>query len=792
MTYAAPISPNVNFTLDAIYVAPIANALAFNLGVNEKDAAGILNATLENCVGAFIGNVPGKKIGVLNSTLDDCTGSILAAWLVKPMSLCASFTSRNTAAKPIQFAIQNHIETAQCLTINTDSSIQAAQKLARETRSKIETASVQARRILARSERAEAIRKSIKHTATDLHTYTHKFDNNLFKEPPAPYRYTPLGLFDFGIHLNEWTLSTTTDEYVAASIPLEFNLIDAVHVGLNDFDLSVSQTQPVTRTRQIFDNVSTYQPENQFFVAWANDTFALNHSYQRAGLRISASIQLDNSAKLAREIRFKLLNSIKLAVRFAAKLQNMNVLQRNHRIRSQAALKLSRRYREKLQTAKAIWNTPKKYGVIVEPPRPPLPPNPPHNPNNETFTIPTKTVYSMLNTITATLTDLTPLDVADISLSLDADSWAWQFGCKLLNENQLNLVTSTNDLPVEIIVTINGFAFHVLAEKITHTKTFAKDSIGITGRSLSALLSQPYELPRSATQSTLMTVQQLANLELPNGWTINWTAQTWNVTSGAFSYTAKTPMQVISEIAADIGASVIPSRIDKTLKIAPRYPVLPWQFDSATPNLIIPDSAIESVTYRAMIPAQANGVYVHGGEIGGVIGFCRLNATNGAKLAQTVNNNLMTDVIGCRALGERILAGQYTQPSLQSITLPMNATDMPLVNVGDLIRVNIDGGQVRGIVNSVSISANFGNVSQTVQIGEETANVWSAFKDILPRDPLLVGTLSSTDGQTSLMTLVDGGVIRVRGTGTANAKYYIRAGRIENEAPNLVLSEIVV
>ncbi|MFI3217038.1 MAG: hypothetical protein QX192_09575 [Methylococcales bacterium] len=122
----------------------------------------------------------------------------------------------------------------------------------------------------------------------------------------------------------------------------------------------------------------------------------------------------------------------------------------------------------------------------------------------------------------------------------------------------------------------------------------------------------------------------------------------------------------------------------------------------------------------------------------------------------------------------------------------MNATDMPLANVGDLVRVNVDGGQVRGIVNSVSISANLKEVWQTIQIGEETANVWSAFKQILPREPLLVGTLSSTEGKTSLMTLIDGGVISVRGTGTGGAKYYIRAGRIENEAPNLKQSEIVI
>jgi hypothetical protein len=236
----------------------------------------------------------------------------------------------------------------------------------------------------------------------------------------------------------------------------------------------------------------------------------------------------------------------------------------------------------------------------------------------------------------------------------------------------------------------------------------------------------------------------------------------------------------------------VPSRNSKTLKILPRYPVLPWQFDEATPNLVIPDSALQSLTYRAVIPAQANGVYVHGGEIGGVIGWCRLNGTDGARLSQTISNALMTNVVGCRALGERILAGQYTQPALQSVTLPMNATDMPLANVGDLIRVNVDGGQVRGVVNSVSVSANFGSVSQTIQIGEETANVWSAFKQILPSDPLLVGVVASVSGETSLMTLIDGGVIRVRGVGAVNEKWYIRNGALESKAPSLTLSEIVI
>lgn len=585
------------------------------------------------------------------------------------------------------------------------------------------------------------------------HIFKAIFQNDLLEQ----FHYFPTHSFTFENLPTSRVFDLYSEVYIPPEVEsLQFNLYKNLKDN-PDFNLGVddeTMTPVLILSRIVFDSFSTYTPTANFVYGFTQNQTLKIESVQRGGYRLSKTAGVTSATKKEKKSCFKSEPAI----------TKWNIRQ--------------------------WWRDLiiEKPPIIVYPPEPPRNPNP----NNETFTIPIKTVYIMQNSILITLTDETPIDVADVSLNLDADSWAWQFSCKLLNPAQMSLVTQTNDMPVELLVTINGFTWKVLCEKITHTKTFAKNEIGLSGRSLSALLTQPYLQPRSATQSDLLTVQQLAELELPNGWTIDWQAATWNVPAGAFSYTAKTPMQVISEIAADIGAMVVPSRNSKTLKITPRYPVLPWQFDQAVPNLVIPDSALQSLTYRAVIPAQANGVYVHGGEIGGVIGWCRLTGTDGARLSQTVNNALMTNVIGCRALGERILAGQYTQPALQSVTLPMNATDMPLANVGDLIRVNVDGSQVRGIVNSVSISASLGNVSQTLQIGEETANVWSAFKQILPQEPLLVGMLSSTDGATSLMTLIDGGVVRVRGTGSVNAKYYIRAGRIENEAPNLVLSEIVV
>jgi hypothetical protein len=818
-SYTAPSSPTKFQFYDIEFdlyegVNPPKSPVSFDFGGGQPPAPiiGKLRAQLDDCLGVFGSNVVNPAIGSFDTKLDDATGVFVGKTVPTfgkfntALDSCVGFfdarydsnvkrslirgvNSRQETTKPARlntaFLQSNAVKNVVSVSTwqDTTSQVSAAVVSVEQNTLKISTDKVSQQdstlqigaKTSFKHEQAVSLKSvllSVVETATpldaktnadlqqlipigsrfefaseDVNDATHVFNVSLNKQMPPEYWYTPAATFTLEMQPPSHIFSLVESSYQAVS-PVAFNLVLADSNATN-FNLGLIDVEVVTTIRTIFDSVSTYAPIPDFAYPFTDAKKGLTESVQRGGYRLSATATTKQAAPIGRKSCFK--------------SESTKFLYSQRQPRAEGG------------------------GTIIDPPRPPLPPS-----NVATFIIPTKTVYQMQHTITATLIDFTPLNVDGISISLDADSWAWQFSCKLLDVDQLSLLVSTENTPVEIIITINGFEWRVLAEKTTHTKTFAKDEIGLSGHSLSALLAPPFLQPRSATQADLFTVQQLAELELPNGWTIDWQAPTWNVPAGAFSYTAKTPIQVISEIAADIGAIVIPSRNSRTLKIAPRYPVLPWQFAEATPNLIIPDSALQSLTYRAVIPAQANGVYIHGGEVGGVIGWCRLTGSDGGRLAQTVTNSLMTDAIGCRALGERILAGQFTQPSLQSLMLPMNSTDMPLANVGDLVRVNVGNSQVRGIVNSVSITANLKEVWQTLQIGEETTNVWSVFKQILPREPLLVGTLSSTDGKTSLITLIDGGVISVRGTGTAGAKYYVRAGRIENEAPNLEVNEIMI
>lgn len=427
-----------------------------------------------------------------------------------------------------------------------------------------------------------------------------------------------------------------------------------------------------------------------------------------------------------------------------------------------------------------------------------LPPvDPPVDPpgGGSTVIIPTQEVYTMQNIITATLDDgVTAIHLGTANMSFDTDSTSWQFSSTLDDPAQVDLIKQNANGSAKIIyITINSVVWHMLVEKITTTRVYGKKSVSISGRGISALLSKPYVQPQTVNFGSLQTNQQIADLIAPNGWTVVWSAPVWNITAGAYGYSDKTPIEALSQFAKDMGLIIIPSTNSQTLEFKPRYPVEPWNFALVSPDFSIPDSVITGLTEEPVSSFQADAVFIHGYAIGGVQAKCRRNGTAGTKLLSTVSNALMTDALALRTLGKRLLAAQVPQPKIKSVTTFMDGTTVPFIGVSSFVAVTVDSVGTRGIVNAVSIEANHVTVSQTLTIGETTPNTWVAFKEILPKDPLLIATLSSTDGSTSLMALVDGGVVRVRGTGTVNNKYYIRSGEIVSSAPSVaVLSDIVI
>lgn len=407
--------------------------------------------------------------------------------------------------------------------------------------------------------------------------------------------------------------------------------------------------------------------------------------------------------------------------------------------------------------------------------------------------IPIRRVYIVIHDIEIKrLPDNFVIAASSVTLGLDADSWSWNWQATLLGKPALDAVQPDIDgTPATLSVSINGHTWHLLVEDWTENREFGSRSITARGRGLSALLSAPYQLPSSAiVNGSDMTIQQAMNALLPigEGFSINWATglDDWLLPTGAWSYANQTAIQAIHDAAQQVGMVVVPAKAAKALTLQARYPVLPWDFGTATPNLIVPEAAILSMARRSTTSDQANAVYVHGGETGGVFAQVRRYLSAADRVAATHNSNLITHADAARLIGGRLLARHHTQPSVRSITMPLGGAHA-LGEIGQLMQINLSAGAEHGIINAVGIQAEIGDkisVRQTLTIGEDTPNEWAKFKYLLPKEPTLVGQVAVVHmDDTVTLNMVGGGTQRVRGTGALGDYHYVRAQTLEGKAP---------
>lgn len=170
---------------------------------------------------------------------------------------------------------------------------------------------------------------------------------------------------------------------------------------------------------------------------------------------------------------------------------------------------------------------------------------------------PIKRVYKIMNNALLTrVVDSAPIDVRNMSIGIDVDSWCWKFSGTILSRDALDAVVDLSD-PVEVEANINGYKWRFIIEKWSETVTFGRNGFNISGRSTSALLAAPYAMPKSYVAISANTAQQLITAELTNtGWTFVWNLTDWLVPANVFSYSNKTTIKSIKQIIDSCGASI--------------------------------------------------------------------------------------------------------------------------------------------------------------------------------------------------------------------------------------------
>ena len=339
-------------------------------------------------------------------------------------------------------------------------------------------------------------------------------------------------------------------------------------------------------------------------------------------------------------------------------------------------------------------------------------------PDGNTVRVPVRRVYFVINTVTLhRLPDGLPVPVFNLSLSLDAASWTWGFEAQLPAKAEALVAPGSASGPVELVASVNGTPFRVLAESISRERVFGDASIRISGRGRNAVLAAPYAPVMTFQQPQARTARQLMDDVLtvngvPMGWNIDWGLTDWNVPAGVFARQG-TWIEALSSIASAVGGYLIPHPSDQSICVRHRYPTAPWAWNTVTPDFVLPVDAVARESLRWVEKPAYNRVFVSGQDVG-VLGQVTRAGTAGEVLAPMVVDTLITEAAAARQRGLAVLAdtGQQIEVTLR---LPVLA-ETGIIEPGAFVEYQ-DGNVTRlGIVRSTQVEAGMPEVWQTLGV----------------------------------------------------------------------------
>lgn len=342
-----------------------------------------------------------------------------------------------------------------------------------------------------------------------------------------------------------------------------------------------------------------------------------------------------------------------------------------------------------------------------------------------------KDTYMIINTVNlVVLPSRTPVEAANLRVSLDADSYSWSFSADILTRAALDLVRPGPGGAKEVELDINGWKWVFVVERYTRQLKFAREAYSISGSSRSQLLAEPYAPVRTGLNGAPINAGQAAEEQLLyTGFSLSWQATDWTFPAGAMSYQSQTPMQVIARLAETVGAIVRPARDADELEVLPRYPAPPWEWQQvdAPISRIIPPVMMTELNGEWTPQPAWNACYTSGTAHGCSM-LVRRAGTAGDEPTPDVYDDWLTDQPANQARGLHELS-KGGDIEIVGFTVPLfPAADdhgVGLILPGELCKVPEDSGAWVGLCLSVEISAaGTGAVEVKQQIKLERNHTW--------------------------------------------------------------------
>lgn len=363
----------------------------------------------------------------------------------------------------------------------------------------------------------------------------------------------------------------------------------------------------------------------------------------------------------------------------------------------------------------------------ISPPRPVIPPKPPFtgNPDLEFgegggIVITPKRAYIVLNSITLVRLDTgAVLHAHGFSMSLDYQSWTWQWSASLHHDAAAHLGRDAQNEPPVLVATVNGVPFRLRLEKLSRDRRFNPTRWAVSGRGLAATLAAPWAPKRTFSNSTERTAQQLMSDVLSIngvsiGWDVDWQITDWLVPANAWALQGST-IEAVTDIAGAVGAYIQPHATEQILRVLPKYPAAPWDWPTliTTPDFDLPKDVAEVEGTEYIDKPAYNRVFV-GGQGMGVFGPVTRAGTIGDVLAPQVLHPLITDIEAHRQRGLAELSDTGTQ---EHISLTMQVLpDTGVITPGKSILYRGHDKDYLGIVRATSINWQSPKLRQTLTL----------------------------------------------------------------------------
>lgn len=254
-----------------------------------------------------------------------------------------------------------------------------------------------------------------------------------------------------------------------------------------------------------------------------------------------------------------------------------------------------------------------------------------------------------------------------------------------------------------VIININGYPLYANVEQGSKNLAFNAKSYTATCRSrLSELAAPNARAVNYTNESPRSFIGLMTDILFGTPWTIVSNIIDFTVPAFTFTYQNKTPAEALQLCANAIGAMLITDDLNQTITVAPRWPVMPWATDAATPDVILNDSHILSHNTTDKISPSSNVIFVRG-EQNGVSCKVKRAGTLADKYANDVIDSLITDNQAARQRGSNELANSGNQE--QSVIRTKIMPDLPPIKPGMLLGIQNGASVYKTTCDATTVTA---------------------------------------------------------------------------------------